>query len=198
MDNSQQDNSNIANLLPRFAANIVDGFLIFITVGLIGQVIGILINLAIGAALTSTGAAAGVTVGSAIGSLIHLIGSFGYFAYFLPKDGTTPGLKYLGLKITKEDGSLLTTGESLVRTLVFSLISFINLIAILVTQKRQGVHDMVYNTICVKVDEQESRAKWVVGAWCGCSCLSIIGWFLFAAVIISAISGGADISSFTQ
>lgn len=179
------DKSKMANILPRMAAAIIDNFI----VGLVGGVLGGVLSFLVIA--VSGGSPEGGLLAQALYYLVFLVITFGYFTYFLSKDGTTPGLKYLGLRIVKEDGSILTTGQALLRTFVFSLLWLINLILILASEKRQGVHDMAAGTVCEKVDEQESRAKWVVGIWCGCGCLMFIAYILFFAALFSAVSSGS-------
>lgn len=105
-----------------------------------------------------------------ISLILHTI----YFTYFLTKDGTTPGLNYLGLKILKEDGSLLSVGDVIIRTLFFNIFFLISILTIPFTSKSQGIHDMVVRSVCLKNEEKMSRGKWITGSCCGCGCLSLI------------------------
>jgi hypothetical protein len=118
--------------------------------------------------------------------VIQLFGSVGvlsYYGYFLSKEGATPGLKLLGIKTVKEDGTLLTFWQGVLRTFVFQIISLINMIMILVTEKKQGAHDMVVKTVVVTVEEKQTVGKVIIGLCGGCSCL------FFIAMIIGVVSG---------
>jgi len=128
-----------------------------------------------------------------IGSVL----SAGYFTWFISKDSATPGLKFLGLKIIKENGEKLSLGQSLLRYIIFMVISLINMILILFSSKKQGLHDMALGTICVKNDEKTSRAKWVLGLYCGCGCILPIIIFIIA-VIIGAASVPSNLTNTSE
>ena len=117
--------------------------------------------------------------------LLGFAGVLSYYGYFLSKDGTTPGLKLLGIKTVKEDGTLLTFWQGVLRTFVFQIISLINIIMILVTEKKQGAHDMAVKTVVVTVEEKQTIGKVITGFCGGCSCL------FFIAMIIGIVSGSS-------
>lgn len=109
-----------------------------------------------------------------------------YFYYFLTKDGTTPGLQYLGLKIVKEDGSLLSPGDTIVRTIIFNILFLISIVTIPFNSKKQGIHDLVVKSICIKDNEKETRGKWITGLCCGCSFFTVIIFILLVFMGIAA------------
>jgi uncharacterized RDD family membrane protein YckC len=111
-----------------------------------------------------------------------------YYYYFLTKDGTTPGLQYLGLKIVKEDGSLLSTGDTVVRTLIFNILLLISIITIPFNSKKQGIHDLVVKSICINNQQKEARGKWITGLCCSCSCFAVI---IFILLIIMGLAGSS-------
>jgi len=182
--NSKSNNNHeYALWYTRAAASIIDNLIVSFSCGILFFPIGIVIALItrIDSPLTST----------LIQTLSFLFTSlilYCYYGYFLSKSGMTPGLKFLGIKVTKEDGSLLTFGQGILRTFLFGLLSIINIIMILASVKKQGVHDLAVGSITVKENENTSRAKWILGLNCGCGCLSIIALFVASILGISALN----------
>jgi uncharacterized RDD family membrane protein YckC len=101
--------------------------------------------------------------------IIALVGvpvlSYSYYGYFLSKNGITPGLKFIGLKLQTENGEYLTFWQAILRSLVFFAIQPVNIILILLTKRKQGLHDMLLKTVCLKTIENEKKAKIVVGSF---------------------------------
>lgn len=148
----------------RAAAYLVDVIIINLVAGILATILFLLFT------LLKVNEVVAISIAGIIGfSLIFI-----YYSYFLSKEGATLGLKFLGLKIVKEDGSYISFGKALLRTFIFQLVTLINMIMILVTQKKQGLHDLATGTVCINVNEQTSKAKWFLGCYCGCSILAIL------------------------
>jgi uncharacterized RDD family membrane protein YckC len=180
--NLKVNNSNYAKWYTRFAAGVVDSLITFIVIFII------ILPFSFATSLLDTTSG---TLASLFIQLVATVLVYIYYAYFLSKDGATLGLKALGLKTVKEDESLLTFWQAILRTFIFSIIAPINMIMILLTQKKQGAHDMVVNTIVVKNTEKETAGKIITGFCGGCGCLWLI------ALIIGAVSGsGMLLNSF--
>jgi len=155
---------NYSHWYTRAAAYLIDIVLINFAIGIISAILlGILFLLG-----------APEILGTILGFILALVGIFSYFSYFLSKEGSTPGLKFLGIKIVREDGTNLSFGKVILRTFIFFIVSLINIIMILVTQKKQGLHDLATGSVCLPIDEKTSRAKWILGGYCGCSILGIL------------------------
>jgi uncharacterized RDD family membrane protein YckC len=97
----------------------------------------------------------GLFQNSSAGQGIVLLLEIAYFVYFWSAAGAgqTPGMRVLGLKVVKTDGSLLTWAGALLR-LVALFISFIVLcigvIWVAFDPNKQGWHDKIAGTYVVK------------------------------------------------
>lgn len=167
--NSQSHASN----LTRFASYLVDSLIL----GLLTAVISVL-----------AGANSAQTI-------VYLI-SIAYFGYFLSTTGQTLGMKFLGIKVVKEDGSLLNFGLAAVRHFVFGLVSFftlgIGILWALWDPKKQTLYDKIFHTQYIPENENTSRAKWVIGLNC-CGCLLIP--VIIAALISLGVATGAMLNN---
>jgi len=172
--------SNYAKWYSRSAANIIDSLIIFFVLCLF-----IFPTTIIAALIFPESNSPAALFIQGIIQLLSSIAVFAYYGYFLSKEGATPGLKVLGIKAIKEDGTLLTFWQAVLRTFIFQIISLINIIMILVTQKKQGAHDMVVKTVVVNVEEKQTVGKVITGFCGGCGCLLII------AMIIGIASGSS-------
>ena len=82
-----------------------------------------------------------------------------YFAYFNSK-GQTLGQKLLGIKIEKEDGSLLKYKEAFLRHIYFNILYILPIVGyinfyFLFNSKRQNVYDLKYKVVVKPVDEKK-------------------------------------------
>jgi uncharacterized RDD family membrane protein YckC len=165
LDENKPDFSSIVN---RFAAYLVDIFIIGILGGVFGTILG-----------------------TTEASLLSLVIMACYFGYFHSKDGQSLGMKIVGIKISKEDGKLLDGVAAVLRTLTFWILtpltlSISNLIAIF-SVKKQALHDMIFQTVYTNVDTSKNgRGKYIAGCSCALGCLFPI--LLFVLITIGAIS----------
>ena len=111
-----------------------------------------------------------------------------YYAHFLSKNAQTPGMKFVGIKAQKEDGSNLTFQEAAIRYIVLSILGFLGAALVyipyvgiflyipamfgiyfwcLIDKKQQNVYDMIHHVVYVKDNENEKRSKIVIGSYFG-------------------------------
>jgi len=96
-----------------------------------------------------------------LGNLFGLIIGFGYYIYFEGTYGQTIGKMALDIVVVTEDGNPIDYGPAAIRTLlrivdilpVFYLVGFI---AMLVTDRKQRLGDIVADTVVVRAGETGS------------------------------------------
>lgn len=137
--------------IERFFAAVIDGLIIAASVFIIA-IPFVMLGLISGdenlsPVLFFTGICCLVTIPILVGYYIHAIYAAGH-------NGQSPGKKMMGIKIIDENGNVPSAGKLIGRRLVFDLLNMLTslvLIVILVTEKKQGIHDMVAKTYVVKV-----------------------------------------------
>jgi uncharacterized RDD family membrane protein YckC len=194
---------NLAHRHSRLAAYLVDTVILGTINSIIfGVVFGIFVLFA-GISVTNIGdlpslqAAVGLTflIVIAILSLVLSIGVLIYYSYFLSKNAQTPGMKFVGIKAQKEDGSNLTFQEAVIRYIALSILgllgaslTYIPYVGILlyipamfgiyfwclVDKKQQNVYDMIHHVVYTNANEDEKRSEIVIGSYLGCGCLAIL------------------------
>ncbi|GHO57178.1 RDD family protein [Ktedonobacter robiniae] len=126
----------------RFLAFLLDGIIIGIVFGIINAILG--------TALKDSFATAIGSVGSIEGLLV-----FVYYLYMEATQGGTFGKKILGLRVVKEDGSLINWSESLIRNLlriIDGIPGFYLVAAILIwtSSRKQRLGDRAAHTVVIK------------------------------------------------
>lgn len=126
---------DLAGFWARVGAYIVDGFVIgLVTVGLYP---------------------AG-SLGNALSFLLNL----GYFAYFWSTGGDTLGMRWLGLRVVREDGQPLSLRTGVIRYFALFLASLplgLGLVWAAFDSKKQGWHDKLAGTLVVKTRPTNGR-----------------------------------------
>lgn len=141
-----------------------------------------------------------------IAYIATLIFGLVYFAYFQSKDGQTLGMRFIGIKISKEDGNFLSFGEASIRFVVYQAVVHVILFLLIIPiigwmafpillflwvgwclfdKKKQNPYDKVFNSVYTPKNENKTAAKFVVGCCCGAQLLLFIS---IAAVVILALS----------
>ena len=208
----QPESKNLARVYSRLAAYLIDILIITllsIPVAVVAGLIVILIGAGTAASLTALNATAlalpAIIIMGFAGIIITWLLPSTYFAYFQSKNGQTPGLKFIGIKLTSEDGSLLTFGKAFLRAFVgVTLVSIINagigmipyigsFLSLVIgglwvgwcifDKKAQNLYDKMFKTIYVSENENTGKAKWTIGC-CGCPL-----FFIVVASLIAAIAG---------
>lgn len=137
----------------RAAASIIDGF----AVGLLALPITLPIAIGFGAAMAhgeeSGGAAMGPILLQILLQLLSILLTVIYFSCFhASRLMATPGKLAVGIKVVRADGQRLGFGRSLGRAFAYYLSVLTLYIGFLVaafTQRKQGLHDMVCDTLVV-------------------------------------------------
>lgn len=189
------DVNSLPQWYTRFAAYTIDiSILILISIPL-----GVILSIVF-APVSNEGTVGKTFLTNLLSTVIALFTSI-YFAYFHSKEGATWGMKYLGIKINQPSGELLSFQNAYLRSILIMaapnalamipwvgqilgpLLALALFISILIDNKKQGIHDKLFNAIYSKTDEKTSRAKWVIGCSCGCLIPLMIG-------IIGVIAAG--------
>ncbi len=123
---------------------------------LIGYIIDILINAGIVIALVVVGVvlAAVLPILAILPFLGVVIIPFIYFPYFWAKDGQTPGMKQMGIKVVRDvDGGPLSAGQAILRLIgywISGFVFYLGYIWILIDKRRRGWFDLIAGTVVVK------------------------------------------------
>lgn len=126
-------NENYAGFWIRFVAYIIDGLILFIPAIICFAIAG---------------------SNEFIGYLLMWIVGFAYFVYLESSwRMATFGKQAMGLVVTNMDGSQLSIQTASIRyvaKIISAVILYIGFIMIGFTEKKQGLHDMIANTLVVK------------------------------------------------
>ena len=128
-----------------------------------GVILGIIVVIAIIAGIFSWGALVPFSVAyhpfSVILTVLWVLAGFFYFYYFEHKNGQTLGKKYLKIRVVREDYREISKKKaairSLLRMLYFinnwgALFVIIDIVLILVTDKKQRLGDLAAKTLVIK------------------------------------------------
>lgn len=151
---------NLAGPGSRFGAALLDALLVIVLILLI------LLSVAIASTIDPTGLSdfvLGVLVG---GSLLLLIGY--QLVFGLLRNGQTPGKAVFGLRVVSADGWPAAPTQHVLRSLLWPLdvllpvpmpFGLLGLVAILLTERRQRLGDLVAGTIVVREGAQPTPAE---------------------------------------
>jgi len=125
-------------ILKRVLALIIDTVLFVVTLGILTSIVGV--------------------ISQTLSSLLTGLGTvlfFAYFIYFEAEYGQTIGKMVLKIVVVTEDGAPLSYRESIIRTLlrIIDALPFfylIGLVAILLTDRKQRLGDIVADTVVVE------------------------------------------------
>ena len=146
----------LASVIERFIAMLIDGVIVGVGTTIIGFVIGLIGGVIFGALSAATGSEGIAVLGNILinllASLISMAICFGYEGYFLSTSGATIGKKVMGLRVLHagEYPSFLRGGcRYLAKGLSF-FICMIGYIMACFSQDNKALHDMICDTIVVK------------------------------------------------
>lgn len=123
-----------------------------------------------------------------------------YFAYYHSKAGKTLGMKLLGIELKNKEGLLISFQDAFLRSFLLTgifgfLISipvlgnFLAIVYLVTTStliitnpNQQGFHDKLFNSNYLKISEKITRAKWILGCYCGCLLFLALG--IIALIIL--------------
>ena len=98
-----------------------------------------------------TGKTVHIQVSDAAAIPAEIVWLYLYFFVCWASVGKTPGMRLLGIKVVRRDGSRLHAGKAAVRTLVFpfSFILGLGLVGIVIGREHRALHDVGANTTVV-------------------------------------------------
>ena len=137
---------------PRLLDYVIDGLLVGAVV-VIGYLSWAVISLVSGGFANDT-----IGVGSAIWLVILTVGvvviGLAYFPYFWARDGATPGMKMMGLRVVRDhDGGPISGGQAILRLVgywISGAVLYLGYIWILIDKRRRGWHDLIAGTVVIK------------------------------------------------
>jgi uncharacterized RDD family membrane protein YckC len=168
----------------RGAGHIIDG----VVIGLITMVVVVplTIVLAIVSALTSSPFLQ--IFGQGIGSLLGLIIGFGYYIFMTHKYQATLGKMAIGAKVQAQDGTPLSLNQIVLRETIGKLASSMTLgigyIMVAFTQKKQGLHDIIAESVVVYTDQEKGPNKLAVGIVYGVYAFFFILFFTLLVTVL--------------
>jgi uncharacterized RDD family membrane protein YckC len=133
----------------RLVAYIVD----IVITGIVILVVAVLGGLAVAGGAASEN---NILTGTGIVVLVLalLIIPLAYFPYFWARDGQTPGMRMLGLRVVRDvDGGPISGGQAILRLIgywVSGAVFYIGYIWIFIDKRRRGWHDLIAGTVVVK------------------------------------------------
>lgn len=168
----------------RFAANFVDGLIIFVPC----MTLVIIAGLVIGADNINNSGLLDVVV-----RLISMFIGWIYFVYMTHKYNATLGKKAFGIKVVSEKSEKLTFGQTILREtigkLISSLILCIGYIMAGFTSKKQALHDKIAGTLVVYKDSNKKVSGWIVAVVAIIPIFLIIGIGILSSVALVSLNG---------
>jgi uncharacterized RDD family membrane protein YckC len=132
----------------RLVALIIDG----IVVGIVAGVIGLLVSLVVQVASTDLN---GQT--RSRGTIQFIVGLL-YFTLMWASSGQTLGYMLMGIRVTRSDGAPIGWGRALIRYVLIELSfglcaipAIISAFMVGLSERKQGIHDLLVDTVVVKV-----------------------------------------------
>jgi uncharacterized RDD family membrane protein YckC len=120
-----------------------------------GVAVGIVLQILNSFLISSAGSADEIVAAASRAAAVNIVIGVAYFVgLWTYWGGQTLGMKALGIKVVKTDGSALTIGTSIIRYvgLVISFaVLFIGVIWVAFDANKQGWHDKMANTYVVRV-----------------------------------------------
>ena len=151
-----------AGFWKRAAANIIDSVII----GMVGGIIGAIIGGVLGAALGMSGGmgGGGFIAIQLITNLVSITITAGYYAWFHSSiNRATLGKMAIGIKVVRTDGEGISFLRGIGRYFAFLLSSLILMIGLLMaafTERKQGLHDMMCDTLVVDKWAFTNHPEW--------------------------------------
>jgi uncharacterized RDD family membrane protein YckC len=151
-----------AGFWKRVAANIIDSFVVGIVGGIIGAIIGGVIGAIFG--LNGGLGGGGFLAIQLVTNLVSIAITAGYYAWFHSSaNQATLGKMAIGIKVVRTDGEAISLARGIGRYFAFllsSLILGIGLIMAAFTERKQGLHDMICDTLVVDKWAFTAHPEW--------------------------------------
>lgn len=144
---TQSQTHELAGLIDRFAASVIDGFLLILPMMIIGAVIG----------------AGGHRLPPQLTRFILLAVPIGYHWFFWTRrGGQTPGKFALGIRVIKTDGGPIGDVDALIRAIgyhVSAMLFGLGFVWALFDRSNQTWHDKMARTYVVRDDRQRKTVE---------------------------------------
>ena len=151
-----------AGFWKRVAANIIDSFVVGIVGGIIGAIIGGVIGAIFG--LNGGLGGGGLLAIQLVTNLVSIAITAGYYAWFhASANQATLGKLAIGIKVVRSDGEAISFARGVGRYFAFllsSLILGIGLLMAAFTERKQGLHDMICDTLVVDKWAFTAHPEW--------------------------------------
>jgi len=129
----------------RLIAYILDGLIQFVIVAVLA-----ILAIALGAIFFALGVIPAIAI---------IVVSVAYFPYFWARDGQTPGMNAMKIKVVRDsDGGPITTGSAVLRLIglwIGIAVFYIGVIWIFVDKRKRGWQDLIGGTVVVDVAPTE-------------------------------------------
>lgn len=140
-----------AGFWKRVAAYMIDYFVLAVPGGIIGAIIGVVLGASMGA--VGSGETSIEIVAQLASALINMVIGVAYYTWFhSSQGGATLGKMAVGIKVVRSNGDRLTRGRAFGRYWAMLLSSFtlgIGFLMAAFTERKQGLHDMICDTLVV-------------------------------------------------
>ena len=187
-----------AGFWKRVAANVIDSFVVGIVGGIIGAIIGGVIGAGFG--LKGGLGGGGFLVIQLITNLVSIAITAGYYAWFHSSTNqATLGKMAIGIKVVRTDGEAISFARGVGRYFAFLLSSLILAIGLLMaafTERKQGLHDMICDTLVVDKWAYTAHPEWQnrqLGT-VTVVILAVFGLLFVGAILLIAVVMGLAIS----
>ncbi len=151
-----------AGFWKRVAANIIDSFVVGIVGGIIGAILGGIIGAIFG--LNGGLGGGGFLVIQLVTNLVSIAITAGYYAWFHSSaNQATLGKLAIGIKVVRSDGEAISFARGVGRYFAFllsSMILAIGLVMAAFTERKQGLHDMICDTLVVDKWAFTAHPEW--------------------------------------
>lgn len=151
-----------AGFWKRVAANVIDSFVVGIVGGIIGAIIGAVIGAGFG--LNGGLGGGGFLAIQLVTNLVSITITAGYYAWFHSSaNQATLGKLAIGIKVVRSDGEAISFARGIGRYFAFllsSLILGIGLLMAAFTERKQGLHDMLCDTLVVDKWAFTAHPEW--------------------------------------
>lgn len=144
-----------AGFIVRWAANIIDGLIIWLIIMAVSLVVGIFLG--------TVGLSSYERLLASVGRLIGLVVSFGYFIFLTYKQESTWGKSFFGLKVVDSEHKPMTLLQVALRETVGKFLSAFILglgyLMVIFSKKKQALHDKIASTYVVYKDSTVKPKK---------------------------------------
>lgn len=151
-----------AGFWKRVAANVIDSFVVGIVGGIIGAIIGGIIGAVFG--LNGGLGGGGFLAIQVVTNLVSIAITAGYYAWFHSSaNQATLGKMAIGIKVVRTDGEAIGFARGVGRYFAFLLSSLILCIGLLMaafTERKQGLHDLICDTLVVDKWAFTAHPEW--------------------------------------